>query len=53
MTGPEGNFEFASSRPSVEHCAELRDTSGILTGAMALNLKDRDDKGADTIKKNG
>ena len=33
--------------------AELCDTSGILTGAMALNLKDRDDKGHDTIKKNG
>ena len=35
------------------HRAELCDTSGILTGAMALNLKDRDDKGHDTIKKNG
>ena len=35
------------------HRAELCDTSGILTSAMALNLKDRDDKGHDTIKKNG
>ena len=35
------------------HRAELCDTSGIFTGAMALNLKDRDDKGHDTIKKNG
>ena len=26
---------------------------GIFTGAMALNLKDRDDKWHDTIKKNG
>ena len=36
-----------------KHRAELCDTSGILTGVMALNLKDRDDKGHDTIKKNG
>ena len=37
------------------HRAELCDTSGpgYLTGAMALNLKDRDDKGQDAIKKNG
>ena len=35
------------------HRAELCDTFGIFTGAMALNLKDRDDKGQDTIKKNG
>ena len=34
------------------HRAELCDTSGILTGAMALNLKHRDDKGHDTKKKN-
>ena len=35
------------------HRAELCDTSGILTGAMALNLKDRGDKGQDTTNKNG
>ena len=33
--------------------AELCDTFGIFTGAMALNFKDRDDKWHDTIKKNG
>ena len=33
--------------------AELCDTSGIFKGATALNLKDRDDKGHDAIKKNG
>ena len=35
------------------HRAELCSTSGIFMGAMALNLKDRDDKWHDTIKKNG
>ena len=35
------------------HRAELCDTSGILTGSMALNLKDQDDKAHDRIKKNG
>ena len=35
------------------HRAELCDISGIFKGAVALNLKDRDDKGHDTIKKNG
>ena len=33
------------------HLAELCETSGIFTGAMALDLKDRDDKGQDTVKK--
>ena len=33
------------------HRAELCDTSGILTGSMALNLKDQDDKAHDRIKK--
>ena len=35
------------------HRAELCDTSGIFTGAMALSLKDRNDKGNEIIKKNG
>ena len=38
--------------PERTHRTELCDTSGVLTGAMALNLKDRDDKGHDTMKKN-
>ena len=37
----------------VIHRGELCDTFGISTGAMALSLKDRDNKGHDTINKNG
>ena len=44
--------DVACSTLQIDHRAELCNTSGILTGAMALNLKDRDDKGHDTIKKN-
>ena len=36
-----------------QHRAEVCGTSGIFTGAMALTLKDRDDKWHHTIKKNG
>ena len=49
--GKIGNFTFQNF--SKFHRAELCDTSRILTGAIALNLKDRDDEGHDTIKKNG
>ena len=47
------NVEFSRQVMNFPHRAELCDTSGIFTGAMVLNLKDRDDKGHDTMKKTG
>ena len=50
---PFNNIWSRKTSVNSVHRAELCDTSGIFTGAMALNLKDRDDKGHDTMKKNG
>ena len=46
-----GYKSWAFLHSCVSHRAELCDTSGIFTGAMALNWKDRDDKWHETIKK--